>query len=461
MREDTSLLLEEIARCPVVVSCKSGEDHPCSRVVAAQRAVGLRQHQVPEPWSGHLDEALVLFVGTSPAIARGEDYAVWSDPLDEVAGYFENRFGDGPRQVREGIYPPIPGRHSTTPLQSWVEVKSRAAELVVDPVPGVDYAVTYAVHCRTEGELGVRRAATVCPDRYLRRLVAAARRAHVIVALGPHAAAAVHDLLGVQIGNDVRHVGPVRVEGLDRHVLYLDHFGGYGAVKEVASAVDPFTLRAIRELLAAHRGSGATAATTGAGEAGDGVAAGSVGDGPPSSSEDPLTSLRGAFHALTTSFDDGEPRWLATSGRLADATLSRAGWLLQRSVAERGIEVSLFANPTGLVMSDARRALVSCDYGVAFAADCLRPPGLDRVVKWALQQTLPRTGGAASLAALAVPAPVGEDGAVDGRVLDEVARALASRLRSRARVDWYRVQDRTSNGPVPCLDVYLIAELTG
>ncbi len=450
MREDTALLLEEIARCPVVVSCKSGADHPCSRVVDAQRDVGLPQHQVPEPWSGHLDEALVLFIGTSPAIARGEDYAVWSDPPQEVAGYFEDRFGDGPRQVRDGIYPPIPGRHSSTALQSWVEVKARAAELMADPVPGVDYAVTYAVHCRTEGELGVRRAATVCPDRYLRRIVAAARRAHVLVALGPHAAGAVHDVLGVGIGNDVRHVGPGRVVGLDRHVLYLDHFGGYGAIKDVAAAVDAYPLHEIRESLAAAR-AGADAPDEPS--RGPWVRA-------PAAPLDPVSSLRAAFHELASSFDAGEPRWLTTSGRLADAALSRAGWLLQRSVAGQGLEVLVFSNPTGLVVSDVRHALVSCDYAVVSATDCLHRSGADRVAEWALQQTLPRTGGAAALAALAVPAPLGEDGSLDGIALDDVAHALTSRLRQRARVDRYRVHDEGATGSVPCLDVYLVAEST-
>lgn len=444
MREVTSLLLEEIAHCPVVVACS--REHPCSRVVDVQRDVALERHQVPEPWSGRLDEALILFISTSPAIARGEDYAVWSDPADATAGFFENRFGDGPRQIREGIYPPIPGRHSTTPLRSWIELKARAAELVDDPVAGVDYAVTYAVHCPTQGELGVRPAMTVCPERYLRRVIAAADRAHVLVAVGPHAGAALHEALGVGVYNDVRHVGPLRVEGRDRHVVYLDHFGGYGAVKQIADAVEADTLEAIRATLAERR-----VHLPADGPRGDRLAGGVA-----APAEDPAAAVRAAFRELTASFDVGEARWLATSGRLAEVALSRAGWRLHQSVGERDADVLLFTNPTGLVVSGSRRALLCCDYAVVTAADMGRPHGLDRIIGWARERISRRDSGAVALAAIAVPAPVDRNGSVDGRALEDVAQPMTERLAALGPVDRFRVQDGRRGEPVPCLDIYLV-----
>lgn len=446
MREDSRLLLDEITHCPVLVSCKSGQEHPCSRVVDAQRDLALADHQVPEPWSGRLDEALVLFITTSPAIARGEDYAVWSDPPEAVAGYFQGRFGDGPRSVLDGVYPPIPGRHSTTPLQSWVELKARAAELVPAPVPGVDYAVTYAVHCRTEGELGVRRAVAVCPERYLRRLVAAAARARVLVVVGPHAATAVHGALGLRLRDDVRHLGPVPVEGLHRHVVFLDHFGGYGAIKEVAAAVDDRTLETIRHELAALRSPGADDSSPAA-------------EQPRAtqlpSFSDVLPSLQSALLAMTTSYDAGEAAWLAANGRLADAALSRVGWLLQSSLGAHGLDVTVLTNPTGLVVARGRRALLMCDYAVVPADRCRSPIEADELVDRTLQRAGRGDPGSCSLAALAVSAPVAGDGTVDTRALHDAAMALIPRLRTRADVHGYRVGAQDAR-PEAYLDVYLV-----
>lgn len=446
MREDTRALLEEIAHCPVTASCKSGHEHPCSRVVDVQRDAALSRHQVPEPWSGHLEQALVLFIGTSPAIARGEDCAVWSDPSDEIVGYFEARFGAGPRQIREGVYPPIPGGHSGTPLQSWVDVKARAGELIDEPVPGVDYAMTHAVHCRTQGELGLRPAMTVCPARYLRRVVAAAGQAHVLVALGPHAASAVRDGLGIPIGDDLRHVGPVPVEGRDRHVLYLDHFGGYGSVKEVGAAVDPETLALLRRELR-------------------GLRAGDVavhGGGPTTSrppadrSDEPLGWVQAAFRELTDSFEAGEAQWLAAGGRLHEAALSRVGWLLQRSVAGHGLHVELLPDSPGLVVRQGRHSVLRCHYAAVAAADLRRRGGRDHVIEWALARVHPRTEAALPLVAVAVGAAGAENGSATGRELDEIADVLTPRLGAGAFVERFRVEDAGGTPPVACLDLYLV-----
>ena len=444
MREDTRALLEEIAHCPIVVSCKSGHEHPCGRVVDLQRDASLSKHQVPEPWSGHLDEALILFVGTGPAMARGEDYAVWSDPADEVADYFDGRFGDGPRQILDGVYPPIPGRHSATPLQSWVELKARAAELVEDPVPGVDYAVTYAVHCRTQGELGLRPAMTVCPDRYLRRVVAAARRAVVLIAVGPHAGAAVREVLGVAVSDDVRHAGPVHVEGLDRHVVYLDHFGGYGSAKEVATAVTAADFGMLRRALAAQRSGGDQSEPPAAAAPARTAAA----------PRDPASLVRAAFEELTAAFEDGEARWLAAAGRLHDVALTRVGWLVQKSVAGQGLDVVALGEATGFALRSGRRSLLWCDYAAVPATDCRSRRGADKVLQWALQRVRRRPDGDQVLAAVAVCPPVGGSGP-DGRGLDEVAAMLLPRVGLQLAVDRYRVEDASSALHPACLDVYL------
>ncbi len=65
-------LLLEITECPVVALCWTGEGatHPCRRIVETQPA-DPPTFQVPEPWTGHLDRAPLLFVASRRSAATG------------------------------------------------------------------------------------------------------------------------------------------------------------------------------------------------------------------------------------------------------------------------------------------------------------------------------------------------------------------------------------------------------
>lgn len=90
-------LLLKIARCPNVPACLEGghEGHPCSTIVGSQAAGGLEDFQVPEPWSGQIRSAAVLFVSSNPSISEVEAYPRWSAPDDLIDEFFTQRFGGG------------------------------------------------------------------------------------------------------------------------------------------------------------------------------------------------------------------------------------------------------------------------------------------------------------------------------------------------------------------------------
>src|SRR5689334_7132411 len=96
-------LLLAIARCPVEDAClQDGARGPCSRIVLSQ---GVRQRenlQVPEPWSGHLASAPILFLSSNPSISAGEDYPTAAASDGQLVSFFNDRL-DG-HFIRHGIY---------------------------------------------------------------------------------------------------------------------------------------------------------------------------------------------------------------------------------------------------------------------------------------------------------------------------------------------------------------------
>ncbi len=63
----THALAVDILRCPVVEDClQSGGDELGCRRVASRYSTQLSPHYVPEPWSGHLARAPILFMSSNP-----------------------------------------------------------------------------------------------------------------------------------------------------------------------------------------------------------------------------------------------------------------------------------------------------------------------------------------------------------------------------------------------------------
>ena len=86
-------LLVEIARCPVADACFDSPESalPCSQVVHAQ-GTGRDAFHVPEPWSGDIERAPILFVSWNPSWNPDEPFPTSRSTDDEIMTFFRHRF---------------------------------------------------------------------------------------------------------------------------------------------------------------------------------------------------------------------------------------------------------------------------------------------------------------------------------------------------------------------------------
>ena len=217
-------VLTAITRCPVVARCRSDERHPCYTVVTSQPAER-GTFQVPEPWTGHLDTAPILFVSSNPSIDPAELYPTPEWTNAERIDFFRERFDrrrppwiDHRMRARRVDPTGQPSRGTAF----WLATRARAAELVVGrpPAPGVDYALTEVVHCKSTNQLGAAEATPLCVTMWL-RLVMRLAAARVVVLMGRQAQKAFLDEYeGLA---PVAFSGPQELEGRRRIVLQLPH----------------------------------------------------------------------------------------------------------------------------------------------------------------------------------------------------------------------------------------------
>lgn len=253
--------LVEVARCPILERCldEVAPTHPCSAIVldqwkglsAEERIARWRAaHQLPEPWDGHLETAPILFLSSNPSISGSvhsqRPAALEREPPSEYLGRTAaehpsiRRLGQGPRwewadeeivdryesafdlYIADGVAGLLPDGGRAPATRFWVEVRSRARELIPgrEVRPGVDYALTEAVRCKSRGEHGVAEAVNTCSARYLRRTLELSA-AVVVVVLGRVAGGAVEQQLGVSRSRPVHE--RVLVDGRPRWIAFLPH----------------------------------------------------------------------------------------------------------------------------------------------------------------------------------------------------------------------------------------------
>jgi len=243
MRSESGKLLIEIAHCPNVQKCleSTGDAQPCSRVVLSQGLKPLNAHQVPEPWSGSIAKAPLLFLSSNPSISETEIYPRWSWPEDNIRDYFEERFG---KWIRDGLYTLQQNEGYSKSVPFWREVRGRAAELYQreNVKPGLDYALTEVVHCKSRNNEGVASAVDECANLYLDRVLSSSA-AKIIVTLGTVAARIMTEKY--RIDSDSRVHGPINIGGRDRFVVFLAQPGSNQARKFV-TCVSPDELAKLR-----------------------------------------------------------------------------------------------------------------------------------------------------------------------------------------------------------------------
>ncbi|MEA3413573.1 MAG: hypothetical protein U9R74_18880 [Pseudomonadota bacterium] len=164
----------------------------------------------------------MLFLSSNPSISDAEIYPTWGWDAPALEDFFSNRFGGGEKEwMSEGVRTLQHDGTWSAAVMFWSSVRKRAREAFGRPVrPGIDYALTEIVHCKSRGEVGVREAAGECATRYLDRVLSHAA-ARVIVVLGDVARQAIETFYPAErASNNVR---VVRIGERNRLLAYLPH----------------------------------------------------------------------------------------------------------------------------------------------------------------------------------------------------------------------------------------------
>jgi len=243
---DQRPLLLEIARCPRLLQQfeEPSLRQECSALINCQAPLSRETHQAPEPWSGDLQTSRILFFGSNPSINTAEQFPTLAWPDEDIEDFFSRRFGRGRRpwvdaRLRVLLVDGTHGKRSSS-VRFWAACRARATEILGRAArPGVDFAISEVVHCKSKGESENGRAITrlatpVCSERYTMRIIRASA-AKVVCLMGDVPGAEFRRLLNAE--KAVRFLGPLNVQAQERYFVFLDHPAGRGSVKTIAAAL--------------------------------------------------------------------------------------------------------------------------------------------------------------------------------------------------------------------------------
>ena len=227
-------LLLRITRCPELAKARLPGNHPCSTIVSIQTG---SNPQVPEPWSGRIDTALLLFISSNPSISDDERFPTRDWDAQATSDFFQKRFDPDAGYVDARSY---------NKVRFWTSVRARAKELFQrEVVPGCDFAITEVVHCKSRGEAGVREALHLCSQRWLSSVLSQSS-APILILLGNHAKEACSQLWQLDSSRTVNFNVPV--SGINRAVVALPHPNARRK-RKIADHVDTASLARLRTLM--------------------------------------------------------------------------------------------------------------------------------------------------------------------------------------------------------------------
>jgi hypothetical protein len=168
-------LLFDIAKCNNFLSLirTANTAHQCHNIVDFQRgngAASINDFQLPEPWSGDILNAPILFISSNPAYSENEIFPTSSWPDTMIADFFINRFTDRGPDYSWVYKNKILCKDGTRgrSVNYWTNINKRAAELLNRrAIPGVDYCLTELVHCKSTDEDGVYKALPECTMKFV------------------------------------------------------------------------------------------------------------------------------------------------------------------------------------------------------------------------------------------------------------------------------------------------------
>jgi len=179
-------LLNDIAFCEnvrkVLVENLSS---PCEKIIKSQNC-DYSNFQLPEPWSGDIENCCLLFISSNPAISKEEDYPNSNWSKETIEDFFNNRFSEKTEWTKNLKTRLKGGGYTKEMGKFWPAVRSNAKKLFDSEkiVFGEDYAITEIVHCKSINEKkGVAKALDTCAGKYLERKINLTK-APVIVVLG-------------------------------------------------------------------------------------------------------------------------------------------------------------------------------------------------------------------------------------------------------------------------------------
>lgn len=263
----TSDVALRVARCEEVDRARDDEHHPCRQIVELQadRRKRSGQFQVPEAWAGSIESAKIVFVSSNPSISEDgaahgaafpEEYPrhSWSDSC--IVDFITRRFEPDAKWTRGNHFLCQNGTYAPKEVVFWSLVQKRACELVDQAAPGRDYVMTEIVHCKSQKEAGVTRAARHCFDRHFEAIIRLSP-APLVVVLGAKARDLLRKALelGPRFGSkatvgldEQANLAVRRLGGHDRVVSYLWHPTGMTARKTFALSY-PSRISELRRLV--------------------------------------------------------------------------------------------------------------------------------------------------------------------------------------------------------------------
>ena len=251
IREDI-MLFRKIINCPNIRYCleKQEKTHPCYDIVMKQKANNLTQFQIPEPWSGDIENAPILFLCPSPVYVEKEEYPDYSWPDYIICDFFNNRFGGGLKLwVKNQLRPLLKdGTHSGEWVRYWAEVRKRTSELLgkKEIKAGADFSIFPLVHCKTGGAVEDEQTFEECIKRYFLEVFDISQ-AKVIVCLGKNTGRKVRTILGIPL--DSNPYGPFPVGKRDRYIVCLQHPHARRVPHSLKKLVTEEELQALRVFL--------------------------------------------------------------------------------------------------------------------------------------------------------------------------------------------------------------------
>ena len=201
MKSEIEQLALDIARCSELSAAVTDAKHPCHKISHTQVAVNGKYRQVPEAWVGNLETAKILVVSSNPSISTpekpgtGEVYPLagfadlteshpdWADDNVALLDFQTQRLNqdrDKPFVTpgaqflcEDSVYRGGDKVNSTKKAQNyWKAAFKQGQDLLGDSFSlGHDLCLAEIVHCKSKREAGVAKAAPLCSQKYLHRIL--------------------------------------------------------------------------------------------------------------------------------------------------------------------------------------------------------------------------------------------------------------------------------------------------